>query len=161
MTKKPVYKRWWFILLIVIIAIGVIGAVAGGSEEDQDKNSAQAVSQNSSDSSEEQAEDSQQKEDEISEEENLVDGFEVTGEFTEERDDYFLYISGSVKNRTGKELNYAQIIFNLYDKDGAQIGTAVDNINSIREDGVWKFKAMALENAEDIASWELASIDSF
>lgn len=161
MTKKPVYKKWWFILLLVIIAIGVIGAIAGGSDEEQDKTSSQIPSQTSSVNAEEQNGESQQKEEETAEEENLVDGFEVMGDFTEERDDYFLYISGSVKNRTGRELNYAQIIFNLYDKEGAQIGTAVDNINNIREDGVWKFKAMALENAEDIATWELASIDSF
>ena len=157
MTKKPVYKRWWFILLAVLIVIGAIGAAAGGDDEEgkTDEPSSQTQQEQSGD------ENKSEDEEEEDEDENLVDGFEIMGEFSEERDSFSLYITGKVKNKKGRELSYAQIIFNLYDKDGAQIGTAVDNINNVKEDGVWKFKAIALENAEDVASWELDSIDSF
>ena len=154
MTKRPIYKRWWFILVLIIIATGVIGTL--GEEDEGEVNS-------SSDTQQEQSreEKNDKEEDEEDEEENLVDGFEVVESFTEERDEFALYISGKVKNKKGRDLNYVQVIFNLYDKDGAHIGTAIDNINSVKEDGVWKFKAIALENAEDVASWELDSIDSF
>lgn len=155
MTKKPVYKRWWFILIAVLIVIGAIGAAAGGDDEEG------KTDESSSQTQQEQSGDENKSEDEEEEDENLVDGFEIMGEFSEERDSFSLYITGKVKNKKGRELSYAQIIFNLYDKDGAQIGTAVDNINNVKEDGVWKFKAIALENAEDVASWELDSIDSF
>ena len=155
MTKKPVYKRWWFILIAVLIVIGAIGAAAGGDDEEG------KTDEPSSQTQQEQSGDENKSEDEEEEDENLVDGFEIMGEFSEERDSFSLYITGKVKNKKGRELSYAQIIFNLYDKDGAQIGTAVDNINNVKEDGVWKFKAIALENAEDVASWELDSIDSF
>lgn len=151
MTKRPIYKRWWFILVLIIIATGVIGTL--GEEDEGEVNS-------SSDTQQEQSREEKNDKEE-DEEENLVDGFEVVESFTEERDEFALYISGKVKNKKGRDLNYVQVIFNLYDKDGAHIGTAIDNINSVKEDGVWKFKAIALENAEDVASWELDSIDSF
>ena len=33
-------------------------------------------------------------------------------------------IEGSIKNNTDKQYSYVQVTFNLYDADGAQIGTA-------------------------------------
>lgn len=50
-------------------------------------------------------------------------------------------IAGTVVNRTGRKLTYAQITFNLYDRSGAQVGTALANINGLEPDGRWNFKA--------------------
>lgn len=58
------------------------------------------------------------------------------------------YIVGSYKNVSGKDISYVQITFALYDKSGAQIGTAVDNINNLTKDSVWKFKAVPLVTDE-------------
>jgi hypothetical protein len=57
-------------------------------------------------------------------------------------DRYFWYISGEVKNNSSHQYSYAQITFSLYDNSGAQVGTAVDNINNLEPYGIWKFKAM-------------------
>ncbi len=50
---------------------------------------------------------------------------------------------------------------NLYDEDGNQIGTALDNLNNLADGGTWKFKAMGIDTTGDVASWELADISAF
>ncbi len=50
-------------------------------------------------------------------------------------------ITGTVVNRRARTLNYAQITFNLYDDSGAQVGSALANINGLEPDGRWNFKA--------------------
>lgn len=54
-------------------------------------------------------------------------------------------ISGTVKNKSQNEYGYAQIEFNLYDKDGNQIGSSMDNINNLEPNGSWKFNAIIME----------------
>ena len=44
-------------------------------------------------------------------------------------------------SRRSRKLTYAQITFNLYDDSGAQVGTAMANINGLEPGGRWKFKA--------------------
>lgn len=69
-------------------------------------------------------------------------------------------IEGSMKNISGKTLSYVQITFALYDKDGAQIGTAVANINNLTKDSVWKYSATPL-TMDEWSSFELTEIDSW
>ena len=53
-------------------------------------------------------------------------------------------ITGEVINRRKHKLSYAQIQFNLYDDSGAQVGTAMANINGLEPGGKWKFVAHSL-----------------
>lgn len=53
-------------------------------------------------------------------------------------------ITGTVVNRRKKKLAYAQITFNLYDNSGAQVGSAMANINGLESGGRWKFKASSI-----------------
>ena len=53
-------------------------------------------------------------------------------------------ITGMVVNRRSRKLSYAQITFNLYDHSGAQVGSAIGNINGLESGGTWKFKATSL-----------------
>ena len=69
-------------------------------------------------------------------------------------------IDGALKNISGKTLSYVQITFALYDENGAQIGSAVANINNLTKDSVWKYSAVAL-TMEDWTSFELTEIDSW
>lgn len=69
------------------------------------------------------------------------------------------YIEGIVKNNTDKDKGYVQITFNLYDADGNQLGTALDNINNLKAGGTWKFKAMGM--GDGIESYEFAEIVGF
>lgn len=67
---------------------------------------------------------------------NSVNG--VTREFTCE-------ITGTVVNRTGKRIRYAQITFHLYDASGGRIGTAFTNISTLDPGEQWSFKAIGFE----------------
>ncbi len=68
-------------------------------------------------------------------------------------------IEGSIKNNTDKKYSYVQVTFNLYDADGAQIGSALANINNLEAEGLWKFKAIgSLGNGKSVASYKLMEI---
>ena len=54
------------------------------------------------------------------------------------------YIEGTVTNKLSKDYSYVQIEFICYDKDGANLGTAIDNTNNLLSNQTWKFKAMSL-----------------
>ena len=72
---------------------------------------------------------------------------------------YSYTIEGSIKNNTNKQYSYVQVTFNLYDTDGAQIGTALANINNLEANGLWKFKAIgSLGNGKSVASYKLVEI---
>lgn len=79
----------------------------------------------------------------------------VNGNVEVQKDTYSTNFIGIVKNNTNKDYTYAQIVFNLYDKDGNSIGMAMDNISNIKAGGTWKFKAMAIEKFE---TWELKEV---
>lgn len=65
-------------------------------------------------------------------------------------------ITGTVVNRRGKELRYAQITFKLYDKSGAQVGTALANISGLEAGGRWNFKASTF--GKDFAEFKLGEL---
>lgn len=68
-------------------------------------------------------------------------------------------IEGTIKNNTDKQYSYVQVTFNLYDSDGAQIGTALANINNLEAKGIWKFKALgSLGNGKSVANYKLMEI---
>ena len=54
------------------------------------------------------------------------------------------YIEGTVTNNNDKDYSYVQIEFICYDKDGNNLGTAIDNTNNLLGNQTWKFKAMGL-----------------
>ncbi len=67
-------------------------------------------------------------------------------------------IIGTVKNNSGKEISYAQVEFNLYDKQGAQVGSAMDNIDNIEPYGTWKFKALVTDDS-NVRSAKLVRVE--
>lgn len=68
-------------------------------------------------------------------------------------------IEGTIKNNTDKQYSYVQVTFNLYDSDGAQIGTALANINNLEANGLWKFKASgSFGNGKTVTSYKLMEI---
>lgn len=46
-------------------------------------------------------------------------------------------------NRRARTLSYAQITFNVYDASGAQVGSALANINGLEPGARWNFKAVS------------------
>ena len=68
------------------------------------------------------------------------------------------YVEGTIKNNSSEKYSYAQVTFTLYDESGAQIGTAMDNINDLEPGGTWKFKAICLAPSGNVASYKLSEI---
>jgi hypothetical protein len=68
-------------------------------------------------------------------------------------------ISGAVINRRTRKLNYAQITFILYDKSGAQVGTAFANITDLEPRATWKFSATTF--GTDFSSYKFSELDGY
>lgn len=75
-------------------------------------------------------------------------------------DDYQFayYIEGTVKNNTNKDYSYLQVTYNVYDKDGNNLGTCLANNNNVEANSTWKFKAVCSGEAKDIATYKLDEI---
>lgn len=131
-SKKPIYKKWWF-WVIVIIIIGAIGAEASPDTTTSTSSSSSTTSVKTS-----------------------TEKFKlVSDEMT--NDGFSTYIEGTIQNNTDKKYSYVQVTFNLYDSDGNQLGTAMDNINNLEPNGTWKYKAIGL-TTENIASYKFVEI---
>lgn len=69
------------------------------------------------------------------------------------------HVTGSIRNNTRRTYSYAQVQINVYDSNGAQIGSTMDNINNLAPGGIWKFDAYVFEengskvSVEDICGW--------
>lgn len=60
------------------------------------------------------------------------------------------YIEGVVTNKNSKDYSYVQIEFICYDKNGINLGTAIDNTNNLLGNQKWKFKAMTISDVKNI-----------
>ena len=136
-NKKPIYLRWWFIAIVLLVVIGAFGSIGGKKSGDPSSNSTEA-------------EDTSKPQDKY-----------IVSDLKESKDQFAEYIEGTLKNNSGKEASYVQISFNLFDKDGNQIGTAFDNINNLAKDGTWKFKAIGTVEPDKVASYKLAEVTGF
>ena len=54
---------------------------------------------------------------------------------------YTANVKGKLKNTSGKEFLYISVTFAIYDKDGNQIETAIDNMNYLQSGSTWSFDA--------------------
>lgn len=69
------------------------------------------------------------------------------------------YIVGKIRNNDDKEYKYVQVSFNLYDKEGNQVGTAMANTTNLEAKGTWKFRALVIE--KDTVRFELKDITGY
>lgn len=149
-NKKPFYKKWWLWLIVVIVVVAVAGGGGSNTQEPVSGtvggDSAQAETETKTDAAD------------TSKTEKAPDLELVDNAVTEEKDAFSLHLVGTVRNNRAKDYSYAQITFNLFDADGNQIGTAMDNINNLKSGGTWKFKAISMESPDAVASYELAEI---
>ena len=84
-----------------------------------------------------------------------IDGEELTG------DAYSCKISGVYTNKAGKDLNYVQVSYSLFDADGNQIGTALANTNNLADGGTWKFEAFGSAAVDEVASSKIGDVTGF
>lgn len=115
--KKQGMPKW--IIFLIIVVILVVFASSTGDNEDGNANSSTSG--------------------------NVEQSEKFTYTITDEYDNGFsYYIEGTVKNNRDKDYSYVQIEFICYDKDGNNLGTAIDNTNNLLGQQTWKFKAMGL-----------------
>ena len=97
-----------------------------------------------------------EEENEIVEKEVKVDKYqiEITNGYN---NGYALCIEGTVTNNSGRDLSYVQILIPTYDADGNKVGSAIANINNLKDGETWKFKAMDLSGGVnyDAENYEL------
>lgn len=139
--KKPAYKKWWFWLIIIVF----FAAVSSPSDTTVTTNE----SSNSNSNIQTDVKTPVQKKEKFTLESH-AGAYDEAG--------FAFYIEGIIKNNTNREYSYVQVTFNTYDKDGAQLGTAVANINNLEPNGIWKYKAIALTTSGEIASYKLDEI---
>ena len=122
-SKKPIYKRVWFIVLAAIVLILIIQQTTGNKKKDVEvKNSTQ---------------------------ETQKAKYEVS-ELNIEKDSFSSYVTGVLKNNTDKEKSYVQITIPAYDANGNKVGDALANINDLKPNSTWKFKAMYIGSEKNV-----------
>ncbi|CEN87283.1 FxLYD domain-containing protein [Paraclostridium sordellii] len=141
-NKKPFYQRGWFFVLVFFIVVGVIDVAGKG--DDSNSNNTSTTSTKS-----------------VSKPAPKKEKFEIVGDLDSNSDQFANYITGVIKNNSGRDCTYVQVTFNLYDTDGNQVGTALANINNLEKDGTWKFKAMGMNVDGQVSSYKLADITGY
>ena len=140
--KKQGISKGIKIFLIILGVIVLVSAFGGGSDSEESKK--------------EQIGNTTEKQ-ETKEKFTLLEGYNgYPGDYS-----IGYYIEGYIQNNTNKEYSYVSVEFNLYDADGALIGTALDNVNNLEGNGKWKFKATSLissDQTQQVASYKLKEI---
>ena len=137
--KKPIGKIV-LIVVVVLVALGAFGSLSGGDKGSDSSTSAGAAK---TEQTEEQ------------------EPYTISDETLDTSNPYGVKITGTLVNNTDEDKSYLQIEYNLYDADGAQIGTALANINNLKAGGTWKFEAASMEKPEDVANWERVDVSGF
>ena len=130
------------IVVIVLVVAGVVGSMAGNGEASKG-----GASGNAETAGQQPVE---QK-----------DPYTITDEQLDTSNQFALYIKGTLTNNTDSEVSYIQVEYNLYDADGAQVGTALANTNNLKAGGTWKFEAIGTASPDEVASYELIDVTGF
>ena len=67
------------------------------------------------------------------------------------------YVKGSIRNNTDETYKYVQVTIGLYDSQGNQVGSTLDNVNGLEPGKTWRFKALTMEDNAD--SCKIIDID--
>lgn len=140
--------KWVGILFAIFMVLGIIASIGSDSSS---QNTTQTTSQTSVNTETKTATNTATNTNKPS--------LEVI-EAKAERDEFgAIYIVGTVKNNTKKQYSYVQVEINLYDKNGNQLGSTLDNVNNLEPGGTWRFKAPVLEDG--VASFKIKDVTGF
>ena len=67
-------------------------------------------------------------------------------------------ITGTLENKSGRDVSYIQVEINLYDSSGAQVGSTMANVNNLAAGQTWHFEAMPMSDFDD---YEVAGVTGF
>ncbi|MDQ2052884.1 FxLYD domain-containing protein [Natronolimnohabitans sp. A-GB9] len=68
-------------------------------------------------------------------------------------------VEGVVENNGEEMANYLEVTARVYDEDGNQLDSYIDNTNDLDAGGSWAFEIMVLEDAEDVDDYDIAVED--
>lgn len=71
---------------------------------------------------------------------DIINGPTMSVEYTEYLG-YSAEIHGTLKNNSSRSYDYVSIEFSVYDSNGNNLGTAIDNVNNIGAGESWVFSA--------------------
>ena len=75
---------------------------------------------------------------------------------------YSVEIKGVIKNSKSVDYSYVSVEFSIYDAEGNNLGTAMDNMNNLASGDTWKFNATSIGWFEDEpVSFKLVEITSW
>lgn len=151
--KKSGKAKFVVIAIVVVVLLGAIGSMAGGASDNGAQGGAQPDATTGQPASEEPSAEQPSAEEQ--------EPYTVTDEQLDASNPYATYITGTLTNTTDNEVSYIQVEYNLYDADGAQIGTALANTNNLKAGGVWKFEAIGTASPDEVASFELVDVTGF
>ena len=69
------------------------------------------------------------------------------------------YIVGTVQNNSDRQYSYVSVEFNIYDGQGNQVGSTLDNVNNLEPHGTWKFKALVSE--KEATAFRLKGVNGY
>lgn len=137
----------------VLSAVGVAGLTAiAGCSEDTDFEEGNGNGNGSGNGNGGSGEDEPSSDDIVITEHDMVIN---RGEFTDE-----VNIEGIVENNSGQRANYVEVTARIYDADGNQLDSYIDNTNELADGGSWAFDIMVLDDPDDIDSYDIAVEDT-
>lgn len=68
-------------------------------------------------------------------------------------------VCGTVVNNSSRNISYAQVEINLYDRNGNLVDSTMDNINNLEANGTWKFQAPIIE--DNVATYKVKNVTGF
>ncbi len=145
--KKKGIGKIILVVLAVLVVVGAIGSMANGANSSSGDASAADANQPAEQAAEVQAPE--------------PEPYTVTEEVMDTSNGFAVYIDGTLTNNTENEVGYIQVEYNLYDADGAQVGTALANTNNLQPGGTWKFEALGTASPDEVVSFELIDVTGF
>lgn len=71
----------------------------------------------------------------------------------------FPYITGTIRNKSTKQLYYVGVDFVLYDANGNKLDTAGDMFGELGPGETWHYQAIVLDG--QVATYKLAVIETY
>ena len=69
------------------------------------------------------------------------------------------YVTGVIRNKSGKQLGAVRVDFALYDASGNNLNTAMDIFGPLESGETWRYKAGVFDS--QVASYKLVGVESY
>lgn len=130
-------------LVTVVILFGAIGACSN------DSSSKPSISTNTSTTTQQKPVETPKPKEQ----------FTVLEHHAEKDSTGYIKIKGKIKNNTDKTFGYVQVEINLFDAQGNQIGSALDNLNNFGAGATWSFEALGL--TDKAVKYQIVEVNGF